>query len=54
MKRFLISTPDDLHRRLKQASLDSGQTLCGLIRNILWDWAKQNLLDSDTHQASGQ
>ena len=38
--RFLISTPDELHRKLKTISRAYGQTLTGLIRDILWSWVK--------------
>ena len=40
--RFLISAPNELHQRLKAISQARGQTLNGLIREILWDWLKKN------------
>ncbi len=48
MVRFLISAPAELHRLLRETAKARGQTLCGLIRQILWDWADQqtqNLTD---------
>lgn len=38
--RFLINVPETLHERLKQASRRRGQTLTGLIREILWAWVE--------------
>lgn len=40
--RFLISAPESLHKDLKEVAQEKGQTLAGLIREILWDWVKQN------------
>lgn len=40
--RFLISIPDCLHRDIKEIAQERGQTLTGLIREILWDWLKEN------------
>ena len=40
--RFLISAPESLHKILKEIAQRKGQTLAGLIREILWDWVKQN------------
>lgn len=42
MIRFLVSVPVSLHQQLKQAAAAQGQTLSGLIRQILWDWAQAN------------
>lgn len=43
MKRFLISTTDELHKALQEHAKSQGQTLSGMIRQILWDWVeKQN------------
>lgn len=42
MTRFLISTTESLQHDLKLAAESRGQTLTGLIRQILYDWAKQN------------
>lgn len=39
--RFLISVPEELHEMLKQRSKSRGQTLSGLIREILWEWVKK-------------
>lgn len=36
--RFLINVPDDLHRIMKEAAAKQGDTLNGLIRQILWNW----------------
>ena len=43
--RFLISMPDEMHETLKKRSRREGQTLCGLIRAILWDWIRTNEAD---------
>lgn len=40
MIRFLVSVPDGLHHDLKKAAKRRGQTLSGLVREILWDWMK--------------
>lgn len=45
MVRFLISTTEEMWGDLKASAEQRGQTLSGLIRQILWDWAKQNGLD---------
>lgn len=41
MVRFLISTTEELREELKSAADRQGQTLCGLVRQILWDWVKR-------------
>lgn len=41
MIRFLISIPEGLHRRLRDYARSKGQTLNGLVRQILWDWAER-------------
>ncbi len=38
MVRFLISTTEEMHTGFKRAADQRGQTLSGLIRQILWDW----------------
>lgn len=38
--RFLINIPEELREQLKQESKRRGQTLTGLIREILWDWVR--------------
>lgn len=43
--RFLISVPISLHEMLKAASQRRGQTLTGLIREILWAWVLKNTKD---------
>lgn len=43
--RFLISVPETLHDRLKQESQRRGQTLSGLIREILWAWVESEDTD---------
>ena len=40
--RFLISVPEALHSGLKRHSKRMGYTLTGLIREILWDWLRQD------------
>lgn len=42
MVRFLVNIPIGLHQMLKAYACARGQTLNGLMRQILWDWAKQN------------
>lgn len=42
MVRFLVNVPKELHRCLKEVAMAQGQTLNGLIRQILWDWLKDN------------
>lgn len=41
MVRFLISVPEDLRETLKCIARPRGQTLNGLIRQILWEWVKE-------------
>ncbi len=41
MVRFLINVPVELHNIMKEAAASYGQTLNGLIRQILWDWAER-------------
>lgn len=40
MVRFLINIPEGLRETLKSEAKPRGQTLNGLIRQILWDWVK--------------
>ena len=40
MVRFLINIPEGLRDTLKAIAQPRGQTLNGLIRQILWDWVK--------------
>ena len=42
MIRFLINVPEELKDILKANAKSRGQTLTGLIRQILWDWVKKN------------
>ena len=42
MVRFLINVPEELRDILKANVKPRGQTLNGLIREILWDWVKKN------------
>ena len=42
MIRFLIDVPEELRDILKANAKPRGQTLNGLIREILWDWVKKN------------
>lgn len=44
MVRFLINIPEELKDKLKAQSKPKGQTLNGLIRQILWDWAEKGEL----------
>ncbi len=41
MTRFLISTTEEMQDILKSAADERGQTLNGLIRQILWDWVER-------------
>lgn len=41
MVRFLISVPENLRDMLKENAQSQGQTMSGLIRQILWDWVKK-------------
>ena len=41
MVRFLVNVPDELHKTMKRIARKQGQTLNGLIRQILWDWLKE-------------
>ena len=41
MVRFLVNVPTELHKSLKEVAGAQGQTLNGLIRQILWDWAER-------------
>ncbi len=40
MVRFLISMTEELRNTLKSVADQRGQTLCGLIRQILWEWTE--------------
>ncbi len=40
MVRFLISMTEELRNTLKSLADLRGQTLCGLIRQILWEWTE--------------
>lgn len=40
MTRFLINLTEELKFILKQEAKNKGQTLNGLIRQILWEWVK--------------
>lgn len=46
MIRFLVNVPAELHGMLKEMAGKRGQTLNGLIRQILWDWAERQGLDT--------
>lgn len=41
MVRFLISLPEGTRETLKKIACSRGQTLNGIIRQILWDWVKE-------------
>jgi predicted HicB family RNase H-like nuclease len=49
MIRFLVNIPVELHRMLKKEAIAYGQTLNGLIRQILWDWAERQSKEADKH-----
>ena len=53
MVRFLISTTDDLRNALKIAADKRGQTLCGLVRQILWEWVKRTGIEEE-REAGGR
>lgn len=42
MIRFLINVPVELHERLRALAKARGQTLNGLVRQVLWEWAERN------------
>ncbi len=41
MIRFLVNVPTELHALLRETAEKQGQTLNGLIRQILWDWVER-------------
>lgn len=41
MVRLLVSMPEGLKAKLKEKAKPRGQTLSGLIREILWDWIEK-------------
>ncbi len=41
MIRFLVNVPTELHALLRDRAGKQGQTLNGLIRQILWEWAEK-------------
>lgn len=41
MVRFLVSIRKEAHDALKEIAKRKGQTLNGLIRDILWDWLER-------------
>lgn len=52
MVRFLISTPETMRNELKEIAKEHGQTLNGLIRQILWEWVEnQGKQDKETKYA---
>lgn len=52
MVRFLISTTEELREELKNVADRQGQTLCGLVRQILWEWVKREGQRADVPDAS--
>ena len=50
MIRFLISIPEGVHGELKAISKERGQTLNGLIRQIIWDWRRKNPISDKEKQ----
>lgn len=53
-ERFTLRITKELKCQLEKKGKQMGVSLNALVAQILWDWAKQNLLDSDTHQATNQ
>ena len=53
MVRFLISMTEELRNTLKSVANQRGQTLCGLIRQILWEWV-ENRKQEETSEAKGR
>lgn len=45
MVRFLINIPVGLHQLLREYAKSQGQTLNGLVRQILWEWMEHNIKD---------
>lgn len=41
MTRFLINTTEELKNSLTYIAKERGQTLNGLIRQILWEWLEK-------------
>lgn len=39
--RFLVSMTESMHDELKQISRRRGQTLSGLVREIVWQWLRE-------------
>lgn len=39
MYQMILRISDDMKERLKNEANERGQTLTGLIRQILWEWA---------------
>ena len=45
MYQMILRFPMELREQLKYEADKRGQTLTGLIKQILWEWAKENSLD---------
>lgn len=43
MKQMILRLADDMWKCLKTEAAVRGQTLTGLIRQILWEWVKKNV-----------
>nr|DAO47372.1 MAG TPA: hypothetical protein [Caudoviricetes sp.] len=41
MYQMILRIPTELKEQLKKAADERGQTLTGLIRQILWEWAEE-------------
>lgn len=55
MIRFLVNIPTELHAFLRKTAGKQGQTLNGLVRQILWDWAeRQGELNTNRHFDEGR
>lgn len=45
MYQMILRFPTELREQLKSEADKRGQTLTGLIKQILWEWVKENGLD---------
>lgn len=43
--QMILRFPTELREQLKSEADKRGQTLTGLIKQILWEWVKENGLD---------
>lgn len=54
MVRFLINLPEDLRDDLRTMARPRGQTLNGLIRQILWEWIKKEQYKKEPSGEGGE